>query len=147
MDTINQDPDPVTRKDPIKFLICFDVDGVFEMPEEDKAFAGPIPISAVKNLEATGNFDFYIVSESPHYPKKEDGSPLWPVFCEFPSTARYLNMNKCLEDFIKKNGKKPMHSFYVSDNGDMQQSMKAGFTYLTEKLFLSELEVQGMIKK
>ena len=132
-------------------LICFDTDGIFQWKpwykEDDRSWfedgyiGGPIDPEIVKE-EIMKFADVYVVSESPFYPKEEDGSPMLPVQNDEPS--RYLNLEACYNNYWEKYEQEPTIKLYVSDNGDYIEATKAEFTYIRHDVFLKSMEANGL---
>jgi len=118
-----------------KVLVMFDTDGTLEIPSEP-AFSGPIKIKALDKI--TNMCEIFIVSESPFYPKNDDGTPRFPLVNKKPS--RWLNLTECIRLYTEKYKIIPQVRLYVSDNGDIDEARKAGVTYIKHTLFLQTLK-------
>ena len=116
----------------MKTLIAFDTDGVFKMfyetqTEQVKSFSGPLDPRLVNKWFDVDNTFVVVVSESPYYPKKVDGQPMFPVIND--GANREANLRKAIKycggaDF----------KIYVSDNGwDKKDAENAGFIYVDIK--------------
>lgn len=127
-------------------LICFDTDGIFKCQDyysevdkvwfEDAYIGGPIDPLIVKN-EITKFADVYVVSESPFYPKEEDGTSMFEIQNDQPS--RYLNLQAAYNKYWDKYEQEPNAKLYVSANGDYLEATKAEFTYIRHDLFLKTM--------
>ena len=122
-----------------KALLMFDTDGTLEVLSEP-AFSGPILIKALDKLKET--CEIFIVSESPFYPKNDDGSPRFPLVNK---KSRWENLTECVKIYAEKYDKIPQVRLYISDNGDIDEARKAGVTYIKHTLFSQTLKDAKLI--
>jgi len=125
-----------------EILLCFDTDGIFQQKKEESEFIrGPIDPLMVKKLEK--ECAIFIVSESPFYPKNEDGSPMFEIQNKLP--GRWLNIQECYNIYWERYSQEPSAKLYISDNGDYNEATKAEFTYIRHDLFLRTMKSLGLI--
>ncbi len=134
-----------------EILICFDTDGIFRCmdfySDGDKEWfdsghiQGPLDAPHI-NFQIGEKCDMYIVSESPFYPKRPDGTPVFPIQNDLPS--RYLNLQECYNKYWEKYEQDPKEMWYVSDNGDYNEASKAEFTYIRHDRFMHHLKAVGL---
>ena len=116
-------------------ILCFDTDGVF-YNEKEPHVSGPVKVKDLIPLYL--NSDIYIVSESPYYPKDDEGNPIFHIQNDKPE--RYLNLKASVTEFIKWKGGPPSMKLYISDNGDWREAEKAGFIYVDAKMFANGIK-------
>lgn len=135
-----------------EILLCFDTDGIFKCldyySEEDKSWFGPgviegpiDPIIVKDRLEKY--CEIFIVSESPFFPKNEDGSSMFKLQNELP--GRWLNIQESYNKYWEKYSQEPSTKLYISDNGDYNEATKAEFTYIRHDLFVKTMKSLGLI--
>jgi len=127
----------------MRTLICFDVDGIFEQPDEESQYVkGPIDPFIVRDHFVHHDSAVMIVSPSPYFPKDINGKPLFEKHAKWESnTMRWKNLVDCQKACMVP----PDLKLYVSDNGDFKEAKKAGFIYVDvndfEKMMYTQFHI------